>query len=71
MILMCADRHNEPGLCKDVCENETFTLTSAEKGAIDKEVAMRTDGSSDDQLSVGEIEKIHSLFDSVSSKTTL
>ena len=30
---------------------------------------MRTNGSSDDQLSVGEIEKIHSLFDSVSSKT--
>ena len=33
------------------------------------DIAMRTDGSSDDQLSVGEIEKIHSLFDGVSSKT--
>ena len=30
---------------------------------------MRTDSSSDDQLSVGEIEKIYCLFDSVSSKT--
>ena len=33
------------------------------------DIAMRTDSSSDDQLSVGEIEKIYSLFDSVSSKT--
>ena len=33
------------------------------------DIAMRTGSSSDDQLSVGEIEKIHSLFDSVSSKT--
>ena len=52
-----------------MCENETFTITSTENKATDVDIAMRTDGSSDDQISVGEIEKIHSLFDSVSSKT--
>ena len=67
---MYADKHDEPGLCKDMCENETFTIiTSAGNEATDVDIAMRTDGSRDDQLSVGEIEKIHSLFDSVSSKT--
>ena len=69
LIYMYADKHDEPGLCKDMCENETFTITSAGNEATDVDIAMRTDGSSDDQLSVGEIEKIHSLFDSVSSKT--
>ena len=66
---MYADKHDEPGLSKDMCENETFTITSAGNEATDVDITMRTDGSSDDQLSVGEIEKIHSLFDSVSSKT--
>ena len=41
-----------------MCENETFTITSTENKATDVDIAMRTDGSSDDQISVGEIEKI-------------
>ena len=67
----CADSDNKPGLCKDMCQNGTLPFTPAGNGAgvIHVDIAMRTDGSSDDQLSVGEIEKIHSLFDSVSSKT--
>ena len=54
-----------------MCENGTLPFTPAGNGAgaIDVDIAMRTDSSSDDQLSVGEIEKIYSLFDSVSSKT--
>ena len=67
----CADSGNKPGLCKDMCENRTLRFTPAGNGdeAIDVDIAMRTDNSSDDQPNVGEIEKIHSLFDSVSSKT--
>ena len=67
----CVDSDNKPGLCKYMCENGILPFTPAGNGvgAIDVDIAMRTDSSSDDQLSVGEIEKIHSLFDSVSSKT--
>ena len=68
----CVNSDNKPGLCKYMCENGTLPFTPAGNGAgtIDVDIAMRTDSSSDDQLSVGEIEKIYSLFDSVSSKTT-
>ena len=47
-----------------MCENGTLPFTPA-----DVDIAMRIDSSSNDQLSVGKIEKVHSLFDSVSSKT--
>ena len=64
----CIDNGDESGLFTNICENETLTFTTG-RTTLKNVNDVVTNSCSDHQLSVAEIQKIHSLFDELSNKT--
>ena len=63
------DTNDSEVSCNNMNESETLPFTPGGNNTTDLDVVMSTDRYSDIQLSVAEVEKIHSLFEGVSNRT--